>query len=98
MTTTYAGRTSKLAVLAPKASTPTTVQPGAIGSDLRPGLALVANVHTQSCIHTIGQARIGIMLNELKLPTFKGLRRQLAEKADREGWGKAGNSSETNIM
>ena len=34
----------------------------------------------------IDEARLGIMLNELRLPTFKTLWPQFAEVADREGW------------
>lgn len=37
-------------------------------------------------IHTIDEARLGIMLNELRLPTIKMLWPQFAEQADREGW------------
>ena len=37
-------------------------------------------------IHTIDEARLGIMLNELRLPTIKTLWPQFAEQADREGW------------
>lgn len=36
--------------------------------------------------HTIDEARLGIMLNELRLPTIKSLWPQFAEQADREGW------------
>ncbi|TWH32213.1 DNA replication protein DnaC [Aminobacter sp. J15] len=36
--------------------------------------------------HTIDEARLGIMLNELRLPTIKTLWPQFAEQADREGW------------
>ncbi|MQX95033.1 hypothetical protein GHK03_02090 [Sinorhizobium medicae] len=36
--------------------------------------------------HTIDEARLGIMLNELRLPTIKMLWSQFAEQADREGW------------
>nr|WP_319799898.1 IS21-like element helper ATPase IstB [Mesorhizobium sp. PAMC28654] len=36
--------------------------------------------------HTIDEARLGIMLNELRLPTIKTLWAQFAEQADREGW------------
>ena len=39
------------------------------------------NVH-----NTIDEARLGIMLNELRLPTIKTLWSQFAEQADREGW------------
>jgi DNA replication protein DnaC len=39
------------------------------------------NVH-----NTIDEARLGIMLNELRLPTIKTLWPQFAEQADREGW------------
>lgn len=35
---------------------------------------------------TIDEARLGIMLNELRLPTIKTLWPQFAEQADREGW------------
>ena len=34
----------------------------------------------------IDEARLGIMLNELRLPTIKTLWSQFAEQADREGW------------
>ena len=34
----------------------------------------------------IDEARLGIMLNELRLPTIKTLWPQFAEAADREGW------------
>jgi DNA replication protein DnaC len=37
-------------------------------------------------IHTIDEARLGIMLNELRLPTIKMLWPKFAEQADREGW------------
>ena len=37
-------------------------------------------------IHTVDEARLGIMLNELRLPTIKTLWQQFAEQADREGW------------
>ncbi|XKM38241.1 IS21-like element helper ATPase IstB (plasmid) [Rhizobium ruizarguesonis] len=37
-------------------------------------------------IHTIDEARLGIMLNDLRLPTIKTLWPQFAEQADREGW------------
>jgi hypothetical protein len=37
-------------------------------------------------IHTIDEARLGIMLNELRLPTIKTLWQQFAEQADQEGW------------
>lgn len=36
--------------------------------------------------HPIDAARLGIMLNELRLPTIKTLWPQFAEAADREGW------------
>jgi DNA replication protein DnaC len=36
--------------------------------------------------HPIDEARLGIMLNELRLPTIKILWPQFAEAADREGW------------
>ena len=36
--------------------------------------------------HPIDEARLGIMLNELRLPTIKTLWPQFAETADREGW------------
>ncbi|MEV4609897.1 ATP-binding protein, partial [Neorhizobium sp. LMR1-1-1.1] len=36
--------------------------------------------------HVIDEARLGIMLNELRLPTIKMLWPQFAEQADREGW------------
>ncbi len=36
--------------------------------------------------HIIDEARLGIMLNELRLPTIKTLWPQFAEQADREGW------------
>ena len=34
----------------------------------------------------IDEARLGIMLNELRLPTIKSLWPQFAEQADQEGW------------
>jgi DNA replication protein DnaC len=37
-------------------------------------------------VHTIDEARLAIMLNELRLPTIKMLWPQFAEQADREGW------------
>lgn len=37
-------------------------------------------------IHAIDEARLAIMLNELRLPTIKILWQQFAEQADREGW------------
>lgn len=36
--------------------------------------------------HTVDQARLSIMLNDLRLPTIKILWPQFAEQADREGW------------
>lgn len=36
--------------------------------------------------HTIDEARLGIMLNELRLPTIKTLWSRFAEQADQEGW------------
>lgn len=36
--------------------------------------------------HAIDEARLGIMLNDLRLPTIKTLWPQFAERADREGW------------
>lgn len=36
--------------------------------------------------HHIDEARLGIMLNELRLPTIKTLWPRFAETADREGW------------
>jgi DNA replication protein DnaC len=36
--------------------------------------------------YPIDEARLGIMLNELRLPTIKALWPQFAEAADREGW------------
>ncbi|PWJ84686.1 DNA replication protein DnaC [Mesorhizobium loti] len=36
--------------------------------------------------HTIDETRVGIMLNELRLPTIKTLWPQFAEQADRERW------------
>ncbi|MBA9035897.1 DNA replication protein DnaC [Rhizobium leguminosarum] len=39
------------------------------------------NVH-----NTIDEARLGIMLNELRLPTIKTQWPRFAEQADREGW------------
>jgi len=36
--------------------------------------------------NTIDEARLGIMLKELRLPTIKTLWPQFAEQADREGW------------
>ncbi|HEX6092445.1 MAG TPA: ATP-binding protein, partial [Dongiaceae bacterium] len=34
----------------------------------------------------VDAARLGIMLNELRLPTIKTLWSQFAEQADKEGW------------
>ncbi|MEZ0469053.1 hypothetical protein [Phaeobacter sp. SYSU ZJ3003] len=36
--------------------------------------------------HTVDEARLSIMLNNLRLPTIKILWPQFAEQADREGW------------
>ncbi|MCH2396524.1 IS21-like element helper ATPase IstB [Oceanibaculum sp.] len=36
--------------------------------------------------HTVDEARLSIMLNDLRLPTIKMLWPQFAEQADREGW------------
>jgi DNA replication protein DnaC len=36
--------------------------------------------------HPIDKARLGLMLNELRLPTIKTLWPRFAEQADREGW------------
>src|SRR6478609_5344445 len=36
--------------------------------------------------HVVDAARLGIMLNELRLPTIKTLWSQFAEQADKEGW------------
>src|SRR5690606_10478038 len=36
--------------------------------------------------YTIDEARLGIMLNELRLPTIKTFWPQFAEQADQEGW------------
>ncbi len=36
--------------------------------------------------HPVDEARLGIMLNELRLPTIKTLWPQFAEAADKEGW------------
>lgn len=36
--------------------------------------------------HTVDEARLGIMLNDLRLPTIKTLWPQFAEQADKEGW------------
>jgi len=36
--------------------------------------------------YTIDEARLGIMLNELRLPTIKAFWSQFAKQADREGW------------
>ncbi len=36
--------------------------------------------------HPVDEARLGIMLNELRLPTIKTLWLQFAQQADREGW------------
>ena len=36
--------------------------------------------------HTVDEARLSIMLNDLRLPTIKILWPQFAEQADREGW------------
>ena len=37
-------------------------------------------------IHAIDEARLSIMLNEVRLPTIKILWQKFAEQADREGW------------
>jgi hypothetical protein len=44
-------------------------------------------------IHTIDEARLGIMLNERRLPTIKTLRPQFAEQADREAKARSGRST-----
>lgn len=36
--------------------------------------------------HSVDEARLGLMLNELRLPTIKTLWPRFAETADREGW------------
>jgi hypothetical protein len=36
--------------------------------------------------HAVDEARLGIMLKDLRLPTIKTLWPQFAERADREGW------------
>ena len=36
--------------------------------------------------HHIDEARLGIMLGDLRLPTIKTLWPQFAEQADKEGW------------
>ena len=36
--------------------------------------------------HNVDEARLGIMLNELRLPTIKTLWPRFAEQSDREGW------------
>lgn len=36
--------------------------------------------------HVIDEARLAMMLNELRLPTIKTLWPQFAEQADQEGW------------
>lgn len=36
--------------------------------------------------HAVDEARLGIMLNDLRLPTIRSLWPQFAEQADREGW------------
>lgn len=36
--------------------------------------------------HPVDEARLGIMLNELRLPTIKTLWPRFAEQSDREGW------------
>jgi DNA replication protein DnaC len=36
--------------------------------------------------HPVDEARLGLMLNELRLPTIKTLWPRFAEQADREGW------------
>ncbi|RWR27324.1 hypothetical protein D2T31_16860 [Sinirhodobacter populi] len=36
--------------------------------------------------HAVDEARLGIMLNELRLPTIKTLWPRFAEQSDREGW------------
>lgn len=40
----------------------------------------------KSTTHTVDEARLGIMLNELRLPTIKALWPRFADQADREGW------------
>ena len=37
-------------------------------------------------VYSIDEVRLGIMLNELRLPTSKTLWPRFAETADREGW------------
>ncbi|EEW56476.1 transposase [Ruegeria sp. TrichCH4B] len=37
-------------------------------------------------LHTTDEARLSIMLGELRLPTIKTLWPQFAEQADKEGW------------
>ena len=39
--------------------------------------------------HPVDEARLGLMLNELRLPTIKTLWPRFAETADREGWSAA---------
>jgi DNA replication protein DnaC len=39
--------------------------------------------------HAVDEARLGIMLNELRLPTIKTLWPRFAEQSDREGWPSA---------
>jgi hypothetical protein len=36
--------------------------------------------------HPVDEARLGLMLNEPRLPTIKTLWPRFAETADREGW------------
>ena len=36
--------------------------------------------------HPVDEARLSIMLNELRLPTIKTLWPRFAEQSDREGW------------
>lgn len=36
--------------------------------------------------HAVDEARLGIMLNELRLPTIKTLWPRFAEQSDLEGW------------
>lgn len=40
----------------------------------------------KSASHPVDEARLGIMLNELRLPTIKSLWPRFAEQADQEGW------------
>jgi len=44
------------------------------------------NAHNPPCSTPIDAARLGVMLNELRLPTIKTVWTRFAERADKEGW------------